>query len=91
MTLALHDKQLSVQQADSLDNAAGNTLLIAGVLGKDGPAERMLKAANHALPQSPEGLVIWKTDYHGKPAWVLAGSDDRGLMYAELDLSLIHI
>jgi hypothetical protein len=85
MILALHDKQLSVQQADSLDNAAGNTLLIAGVLGKDGPAERMLKAANHALPPSPEGLVIWKTEYHGKPAWVLAGSDDRGLMYAELD------
>jgi hypothetical protein len=85
LRLALHDKQVSTQRADSLDGATGKTLLIAGVVGKNGPAEQILKAANHALPQSPEGLVIWKTAYHGKPAWVLAGSDDRGLMYAELD------
>ena len=85
LLLALQDKQVSIQQADSLDSATGKTLLISGVVGKNGPAEQMLKAANHALPQSPEGLVIWKTEYHGRPAWVLAGSDDRGLMYAELD------
>jgi len=85
LLLALHDKQVLMQQADSLDGATGKTLVIAGVVGKNGAAEQMLKAANHTLPQSPEGLVIWKTEYHGKPAWVLAGSDDRGLMYAELD------
>jgi len=85
LLFALHDKQVSVQKTDSLDAAAGTTLLIAGVVGNNGPAEQMLKAANHALPQSPEGLVVWKTEYHGKAAWVLAGSDDRGLMYAELD------
>ena len=82
---ALREKQLGVQQADSLDTATGNTLLITGVVGKNGAAEQLLKAAGHSLPQSPEGLVIWKTEYHHKPAWVLAGSDPRGLMYAELD------
>ncbi len=83
--LALHDKQVTVEEAGSLDSANGKTLLITGVIGNNGPAEQLLKAANHRLPQSPEGLVIWKTEYHGKPTWLLAGTDPRGLMYAELD------
>jgi hypothetical protein len=87
LLLALQDKKISVQQADSLDGATGKMLVIAGVVGKHGPVETLLKASNHPLPQSPEGLVIFKTDYHGRPAWVIAGSDDRGLMYAELDIA----
>jgi hypothetical protein len=85
LLVALHDKQITAQEADSPENATGQTLLITGVIGNNGPAEQLLKAANHSLPQSPEGLVIWKTEYHGKPTWLLAGSDPRGLMYAELD------
>ena len=37
--------------------------------------------------QSPEALVIRKLQWHGKPVWLVAGADSRGLMYAELDVA----
>ncbi|HSV14872.1 MAG TPA: hypothetical protein VLI90_11470, partial [Tepidisphaeraceae bacterium] len=40
-----------------------------------------------ALPQGTEAIVISKLEYRGKPAWVIAGSDERGLMYGELDVA----
>ncbi len=87
MLAALHGKGIAAQQTNALESANGQTLIIAGVIGKNSLAEQLLKAANHPLPEDPEGLVIARLDYHGHPAWVLAGSNDRGLMYAELDVA----
>jgi hypothetical protein len=53
----------------------------------DGPASRLLKEGNHPAPQGPEALVIQRTAWKGKPTWIIVGSDDRGLMYAELDVA----
>ncbi len=84
---ALHDKGITTERLNSLDAAAGKTLLLTGIIGNNGPAETLLKANKHALPQGAEALVIAKLDYHGKPAWVVAGSDPRGVMYGELDVT----
>jgi hypothetical protein len=46
-----------------------------------------LKAANAPTPQGPEALVIRRTEWRGKPVCVIAGSDDRGLMYGALDVA----
>ena len=85
LTAALRAKGLACQKAASLAEARGKYAIVAGLAGSDGPAARLLKAAKHPLPQGPEALCTRRTEWKGKPVWVIAGSDDRGLMYAELD------
>ena len=58
-----------------------------GLASGEGAAARLLKEGNHPLPQGAEALVIRPVQWHDKPAWVVGGSDDRGLMYAELDVA----
>jgi len=84
---ALRAKEILCEKADSLDGARGKFILAAGLATGDGPASRLLKAGKHPVPQGPEALVIRRAEWRGKPAWVIAGSDDRGLMYGELDVA----
>ena len=84
---ALRAKGVACQQAASPGEARGRMLLFAGVAGGDGPAARLLAEEKQPAPEGPEALVIRQTTASGKPAWLLVGSDDRGLMYAELDVA----
>jgi len=84
---ALRAKKVSFEKAVSLDTARGKFLLIVGLATGEGPAARRLKEENHPLPEGPEALVIRPTQYHGKTGWIVGGADDRGLMYAELDVA----
>src|SRR5262249_44315195 len=83
----LQAKGAACERAPSLTEARGKILIAAGMARSDGLAARLLKEGNHPIPQGPEALVIRRTNWKDKPAWVIAGSDDRGLMYAELDVA----
>ena len=61
----------------------GQFLIVAGRAEGDGPAARMLKAGKHPAPEGPEALVLRRTEWNGKPVWLIAGSDDRGVMYED--------
>ena len=88
LTAALQAKQVSCEQVSSLTAARGNILVFAGLASGPGPAARFLAEQNRRVPLVPESLLIaQKASWHGKPAWVIAGSDDRGLMYGELDVA----
>src|SRR5262249_17636618 len=84
---ALQAKGVSCERSPSLDRARGKFLVAAGLAGGDGPASRLLKEGNQPLPEGPEALVIRRTQWKGKSVWVIVGADDRGLMYAELDVA----
>jgi hypothetical protein len=84
---ALRAKGGAGERAASLDAARGKFLIVAGRAEGGGPAARLLKAGKHPAPQGPEALVIRRTEWNGKPVWLVAGSDDRGVMYAELDVA----
>ena len=84
---ALRAKGVACQQAASPGEARGRMLLFAGVAEGGGPAARLLAEEKQPAPEGPEALVIRQTTSSGKPAWLLVGSDDRGLMYAELDVA----
>jgi hypothetical protein len=84
---ALQARAISFERCPSLARARGEFLIAAGLTGSDGPALRLLKENNQPIPQGPEALVIRRTAWQGKPVWVIVGSDDRGLMYAELDVA----
>lgn len=84
---ALRGKGVAVERAALPEAARGKFLIVTGRAEGDGPAARLLKAGKHPAPEGPEALVIRRTEWNGKPVWLLAGSDDRGVMYAELDVA----
>jgi hypothetical protein len=84
---ALRDKGVPSEKVESLDSARGTRLIVAGLASGDGVAAKLLKAANKTIPQGPEALVIYKSEYQSRPCWVIGGSDSRGLMYGELDVA----
>jgi len=87
MTEALRAKGVECQKVDSLDAARGATLIATGLADGDGGAARLLKAENTPVPTGPEAMIIRKLGQGDKPTWLVVGSDDRGLMYAELEVA----
>lgn len=87
LSAALLAKGAAYEKAASLPEARGKYVLVAGRADGNGPAAQLLRAGNHPVPQGPEALVIRRTDWNGRPLWIIAGSDDRGLMYAALDVA----
>jgi hypothetical protein len=87
LTDALQAKNVSFEKVASINEAQGETVIVAGLASGEGAAARMLKDGNHTVPEVSEALTIWKTDWQKKPVWVISGFDDRGLMYALLDVA----
>jgi len=87
LTDALETKNISFEKVGTIEEAKGEVVIVAGLSDGDGSASQMLKAGSHTVPQVPEALTIWKTSWQKKTVWVISGFDDRGLMYALLDVA----
>ena len=87
LTDALKAKNIAFEKVGALNEAKGKMVIVAGLSTGNGEAARLLKNTNRTLPTVPEALTIWKTNSQNKPVWVVGGSDDRGLMYALLDVA----
>ncbi len=84
---ALRCRGITYEAASSLADARGKMLIVAGLVRGDTPAARLLGTTPKPVVQGPEALVIRKRQWQGRPAWVIGGSDDRGLMYGGLDVA----
>ncbi len=84
---ALKAKGTAAERAASHASARGKVLLLDGLALGPGPAAEALKATGASVPPVAEALAIRHTTLNGKPGLVVAGSDDRGLMYALLDVA----
>lgn len=80
---SLQAQGCKIERVPSVDLARGDLLVVARHISKTSPARDT--PAFPAGLESPESLAIQKTTLQGKPALVLTGGDDRGLMYAALD------
>jgi len=87
LTDALEANNISFEKAGTFEEAKGKRIIIAGLSEGNGLASQMMKAEGYTIPQVPEALTIWKTKWQKKPVWVISGFDDRGLMYALLDVA----
>lgn len=85
LSAALRTRGWTVEVAGTVEAARGRQLLFAGTARAGGAAASTLTAAGATLPSAPEALAVKKLTVGGKPALVLCGADDRGLMYAALD------
>jgi len=88
LTQVLQEKKIPFESLTSDANAKGKILLIAGTIQTNGLAGQLLKSEKRELPQIKESLAIWRTTWKSKPALVVCGYDNRGLMYALLDIAL---
>lgn len=78
---ALAAQNIVVAQGDDAVNSA-DTVLVVGLSNSTGPAS----IATTSI--TPESFVVRAhTTYKNKPAILLSGADDKGLMYAALDLA----
>ncbi|MEO5999290.1 MAG: hypothetical protein ABIN89_21030, partial [Chitinophagaceae bacterium] len=84
---ALSAKNINIEKPASIKEAKGKWIIVMGLASGEGEAARLLNAGHHPVPQTPEALTIWQTKSGNTPAWVISGSDDRGLMYALLDVA----
>lgn len=82
---ALRAAGWTVQAAGDADRTLDDLMVLIGTSDAQGPAARAHAAAGLAPPSAPEGYAVRKLTLRGKPAVVLCGADDRGLMYALLD------
>ncbi len=84
---ALKRRGIFAETTDAPSAAKGDLLLLVGIPAKSVTVKHHLQTANVDLPSGAEALVIHRTRYRGKPTILIAGSDDRGLMYALLDVA----
>lgn len=70
------------------EKATGRILLFAGRAYGKGEAALLIKAGRHEVPRVSEAFTIWKTYWHHKPVTVVSGYDDKGFMYALLDIAM---
>ena len=77
---------VSFEECRALDAAQGGTLLVAGLPGSPAVAE-VLRAAGIEPPQGAETTLIQRVRWQGRETLLVSGGDDRGLMYALLDVA----
>jgi len=93
--LALEEKGIEAQTATSLETAQGNSLLVLGLSSGSGPAATLLDGLGVSKPTKAESLLVRHTKSAGRQArrpsggqvLLVCGADDRGLMYALLDIA----
>ncbi|KKK89977.1 hypothetical protein LCGC14_2727690, partial [marine sediment metagenome] len=87
VTDALQAKGFDVRRVAAPKAEKGNILIVAGLGDGSGHASKLLEATDTKLPEGPEALAIKNTTLDGIRTLLVAGSDDRGLMYALLDVA----
>jgi dienelactone hydrolase len=87
LAAALKARGADVAQTNSLESVRGETLIVAGRATASGAAAALYKSLGVAAPESAESLLIRRTKWNGKTALLVSGADDRGLMYALLDVA----
>jgi len=81
-------KNISCEQVSSLELAKGKVCIVTGLAAGGGDAARLAIEQKSLVPQTSEAFVIKHCrPWRGKSVWLIAGSDDRGLMYGERELA----
>ena len=87
LTSSLEKQNIPYEHVSSIAKARGDILLVTGLSSGAGAAAQLMQETNQHLPAEAEALKIWKTEIQQKPAWIINGFDDRGLMYGILDVA----
>jgi hypothetical protein len=84
---ALTAKGIPFEEATDPGRAQGSVLIVAGPASGSGLIAAQMSALRLKVSSEPESLLIHKAQLLGRQALLLSGSDDRGLMYALLEVA----
>src|SRR5262245_62165997 len=84
---ALRAKGVTIEQAENLESSHGETVIVAGQARSSGVASALHKSLGIAPSGGAEALLIRQVKWKGKTVYLVSGADDRGLMYALLDVA----
>jgi len=87
LTAALETRGATVRQVDSAEAAEGTPLIVAGTSKQAGAVARLHKTLGVAMPTGAETLQIKRLRRDDRDVLLVGGGDDRGLMYALLDVA----
>ncbi|MBD2751267.1 hypothetical protein [Spirosoma validum] len=82
----LTNRRIAVQRCTKLTQATTGNLCIMLAGSSSSLAQPLLKAGGVAVPSVPEALGLVMGQSAGKPVLLACGQDERGLMYAVLEL-----
>jgi len=85
LTNALQAKNISFEITGSVSQAKGKLIIVTGLSTGEGEAAKLIKTGKKPVPEVPEALTIWKTNFRNRSVLVISGFDDTGLMYGLLD------
>lgn len=85
---ALKTKNIATERAATPEAAQRRIVILTGLASGSGAAARAVQKLGIPVPKEPEALVIRHVTFNeGQNTLLVCGSDDRGLMYAELDVA----
>jgi hypothetical protein len=84
---ALDSLNVEVNVFPNTNTSKSDYYIFAGLSSKRNKASQMLESMDVVLPKEKEALLIKKTTYNNKPALILCGGGEVGLMYAYLDVA----
>ncbi len=84
---AFQEKEISFEEILNFEEAVGDFLIVAGLTGGAGEAEKLIKSLRIPPPEHPESLLIHRVQWDDKNVLLISGFDERGLMYALLDVA----
>lgn len=83
---SMSQRDLSVTHIDHWTQADGSLCLVVGTISEP-RIQRLLDVADANVPSEPEGVVYQWCEPQQTPKLIIAGTDERGLMYALLELA----
>jgi hypothetical protein len=84
---ALESKGLKAQRTEGLRDAGGEHVLVIGRCSVSPAIATLLRQVRVAVPRDAESLLVQRVAWNGADAVAICGADDRGLMYAVLDIA----
>ena len=84
---ALKVKGISFTESARLQGVEADIVIVAGLATGAGAAAESVRDLKFDVPPKPESLLIRRTTLKGTRTLLVAGADDRGLMYALLDVA----
>jgi len=85
-TAEVKARGVEVRECEMLSQAEDKRVFVVGHTGS-GPVRELERTARLNLTTEPESLLVHNIPWHGKDVVLISGADDRGLMYALLDVA----
>lgn len=83
----LENKGYLFSETDSIENSSASTILLIGTLKSSDLIRKLTNEGKIVLSENRESLAVKRQNLGDKTILIISGTDDRGLMYALLEIT----